>query len=169
MPGDNLGYYAIWSAPAEGDTITVYFSSDPTEEPEELKVTLGSSYSSLPFPEPTLEGYTFAGWYTQIGDKAITHETSVTIAADHTLYAFWTPDAYKIDYDLGDGGVNDPANPGSYTEQSSVITLKPPTREGYTFVGWYSGWGMAEKVEEDEAIPVGTRGYVRFLAEWEQN
>lgn len=169
MPGDNLGYYAIWSAPAEGDTITVYFSSDPTEEPEELKVTLGGSYSSLPFPEPTLEGYTFAGWYTQIGDKAITHETSVTIAADHTLYAFWTPDAYKIDYDLGDGGVNDPANPGSYTEQSGVITLKPPTREGYTFVGWYSGWGMAEKVEEDEAIPVGTRGYVRFLAEWEQN
>lgn len=169
MPAKDLEYNAIWEDPSVSGIITVNFESCTEVEYPELEVTTGSSYSIELFTDPELEGYTFAGWHTLIGDKAIMNETIVSIAADHTLYAYWTLNEYIIAYDLGDDGVNNPENPVSYTVQSGVIALKPPTREGYTFVGWYIGLGLEEKMEEDEAIPVGTRGNMFFQAEWKQN
>lgn len=50
--------------------------------------TYGSEYPAL--PAPTRTGYTFDGWYTQITDGTkVDDNTTVTTAADHTLYAHW--------------------------------------------------------------------------------
>jgi uncharacterized repeat protein (TIGR02543 family) len=167
MPDYDLEYEARWEYPAEGDTITVYFETSTETNPDARQLTVGQPYGDEPLPEPgELEGYTFAGWYTEIADQPITNETNVTIAADHTLYAYWIPNEYQIGYWL-EGGANDPANPPSYKVSDGVITLKAPTRNGYTFVGWVDLHG--DKVEEDEAIPVGTWGYVYFEAFWEEN
>ena len=46
-------------------------------------------------------------------------------------------DAFTITYNLN-GGVNHPDNPTSYgNENTKKIELKPATREGYAFLGWY--------------------------------
>lgn len=50
--------------------------------------TYGSKYPAL--PAPTRTGYTFDGWYTEETDGTkVDDNTTVTTAADHTLYAHW--------------------------------------------------------------------------------
>ena len=65
-------------------------------------------------------------------------------------------DKYSITYEL-DGGTNASGNPASYTIETVTVTLKVPTKDGYTFDGWYessnfsgtavSGWNAGEKTE----------------------
>lgn len=51
--------------------------------------TYGSNYPALPAPTRT-GGYTFDGWYTQkTGGTKVDDNTTVTTAANHTLYAHW--------------------------------------------------------------------------------
>lgn len=90
---------------------------------------------SFTLQEITKVGYTFDGWYN--GETKVTEITTGTYG-NMTLVAKWTADLYTISYDLADG-VNSPENPTSYTIESGLITLKNPTRDGYTFLGWYNG------------------------------
>ena len=51
--------------------------------------TYGSKYPALPAPSRE-GGYTFDGWYTQkTGGTKVDDNTTVTTAANHTLYAHW--------------------------------------------------------------------------------
>ena len=52
------------------------------------------------------------------------------------LVAAISANAYTIKYNLN-GGVNDPDNPTSYVQDKTDLFLKDPTREGYSFLGWY--------------------------------
>lgn len=90
---------------------------------------------SFTLQEITKVGYTFDGWYN--GETKVTEITTGTYG-NMTLVATWTADLYTISYDLADG-VNNPENPTTYTIESGLITLKNPTRDGYTFLGWYNG------------------------------
>ena len=64
-------------------------------------VTEGEKYPS--FPNVTVPGYTFAGWYTGsiTGDK-VTTDTTVTSTSDHMLYARWTPSSVNVTYDTNE-------------------------------------------------------------------
>lgn len=90
---------------------------------------------SFTLQEITKVGYKFEGWYN--GETKVTEITTGTYG-NMTLVATWTADLYTISYDLADG-VNNPENPTTYTIESGLITLKNPTRDGYTFLGWYNG------------------------------
>jgi len=89
-------------------------------------------------PTPTQTGYTFDGWYTGAGGTGslITGTTAVATASNHTLYAKWTIEQHTVTFDAeGGSGVN--AITQNYNTQVSAPTA--PTRNGYTFVGWYDG------------------------------
>ena len=62
--------------------------------------------------DPTREGYTFAGWYT---DEACTeaYDFSVAVAADMTLYAKWIKNAVAPD---GNGGSGSKGGSGNGTD-----------------------------------------------------
>jgi uncharacterized repeat protein (TIGR02543 family) len=62
---------------------------------------------------------------------------------------------YSIAYELN-GGENNPDNPGAYTVESGDITLKDPSRTGYTFTGW----------TPSGSIPAGSLGDMTFTANW---
>ena len=79
-----------------------------------------------------------------------------------TLVAKWTADLYTISYDLADG-VNSPENPTSYTIESGLITLKDPTREGYTFAGWYNGEQLVTTIDSN------TLENISLTAKWTVN
>ena len=100
---------------------------------------------SFTLQEITKVGYTFDGWYT--GETKVTEITTGTYG-NMTLVAKWTADLYTISYDLADG-VNSPENPTSYTIESGLITLKDPTREGYTFAGWYNGEQLITTIDSN--------------------
>ncbi len=64
---------------ANGGNVTI-----PNKE-----VIKGQAYGDLPTPER--EGYTFAGWYTDVtAGTQVTASSIVEITADQTLYAHWT-------------------------------------------------------------------------------
>lgn len=114
---------------------------------------------SFTLQEITKAGYTFDGWYN--GETKVTEITTGTYG-NMTLVAKWTADLYTISYDLADG-VNNPENPTSYTIESGLITLKDPTRVGYTFVGWYNGEQLVTTIDSN------TLENISLTAKWTVN
>ncbi|MDE6285315.1 MAG: InlB B-repeat-containing protein [Bacilli bacterium] len=110
---------------------------------------------------PTKNGYTFNAWYTE---ESYTNEWNflTVVTSDMVLYAKYDLDEYDIIYHLYDG-TNNTENPESYTIETETITLKEPTREGYTFDGWYTDELFSEEITE---IPNGNSGNVSLYAKW---
>ena len=96
-------------------------------------------------PIPSKVGYTFLGWYN--GETKV-DSIAASVSGELTLEAKWTINSYDITYELA-GGVNDSENPASYTIESGLITLKDPTREGYTFLGWYNGEQLVTTIDSN--------------------
>ena len=89
----------------------------------------------------TISAYTrtdtrFLGWYDENNELVSTNGvyTFTMPNRNYTLEAKWN--YFTISYNLG-GGTNDTRNPDSYVLEDGNITLYNPTRNGYTFVGWY--------------------------------
>jgi uncharacterized repeat protein (TIGR02543 family) len=80
-----------------------------------------------------------------------------------TFYARWTNVIYTIAYNL-DGGINNEANPASYTVEGSAITLADPTRSGYIFGGWHDNSSFTGSAVT--AIPAGSTENKTFYARW---
>lgn len=118
----------------------------------------------------TRTGYTFTGWNTQANGKGTAYANNAKVSkltaeqgATVTLYAQWKATPYTITYDL-DGGTNNSANPTEYTIESDEITLKPATKTGFAFLGWYN-----EKDEKVETIAKGSTGAITLKAKWKAN
>ena len=68
---------------------------------------------------------------------------------------------YTVTYKL-DGGKNASGNPKTYKHNAADITLKNPTKKGYTFKGWYNG---SKKVT---TIKKGSTGNIKLTAKWKK-
>ena len=112
----------------------------------------------LTLENPTKEGYTFAGWYS---DSSFT-SLSLDFSGDKTFYAKWSIMSYPISYELN-GGTNSPYNPSFFTIEEE-ITLGDPSRAGYSFAGWYSEASFETKVT---SIPRGTTSSIKLYAKWD--
>jgi uncharacterized repeat protein (TIGR02543 family) len=120
------------------------------------------STATINLSNPTRKGYTFKGWYS---DSKLTNKvTSIKKGStgNKTLYAKWTPTTYKITYKLNKG-TNNKSNPSTYKITTSTITLKNPTRKGYTFSGWYSDSKFKNKVTK---ITKSSTGNKTLYAKW---
>ena len=131
-------------------------------------VTYGKAYK-LKKNTFTRKGYTFAGWNTKKNGKGTTYKNKASIKnltatnkKTVTLYAQWKAVNYKITYNLN-GGKNSTKNPKKYTVATKTITLKKPTKKGYTFAGWYSDKKLTKKVTK---IKKGTTGNIKLYAKW---
>ena len=132
----NTTVYALWSV----NTYTVNF--DPQSgsvTPTSLIVNYGSTYGTL--PTPTRTGYTFNGWYTGMGGSGtkIISTSQVLITSNTTLYASWTASKYTVTFDPQSGTVSPSSMTVTYG--STYVALPAPSREGYTFIGWFTGTG----------------------------
>ena len=111
--------------------------------------------------QPVREGYVFEGWFS--GETQFDFAAAIT--GDVTLTAKWSPRGYSISYVLG-GGTNAAGNPSGYTVESDTITLGAPTREGYTFAGWYDAEENGNLVTQ---IAAGSKGNITLYAAWQAN
>ena len=92
---------------------------------------------------PSKTGYNFLGWYT---DKECAADPVISIGAQDitepvTLYAKWEISVYNIYYlDVNGGEFTGEFNKSTlFTHTYGKATkLYNPTREGYTFGGWYT-------------------------------
>jgi len=120
--------------------------------------------SKITLKTPTRTGYTFNGWYSDSTFKTKVTGINAGSTGNKTFYAKWTAKKYTISYQLN-GGTHS-GNPTGYTIESSKITLKTPTRTGYTFSGWYSDSTFNKKVT---VIKAGSTGNKTFYAKWTAN
>jgi uncharacterized protein (TIGR02145 family)/uncharacterized repeat protein (TIGR02543 family) len=130
--------------------------------PAPQKVTFNGTYETL--PSLARIGYIFGGWWTEMHGTGSQIQTTslVTVAADDTLYAKWSPEKYGITYVLN-GGANSVNNPDSYTIESSTISLGDAKRAGYQFNGWFSDSLSIAPVRE---IVAGSTGNKTLFARW---
>ena len=116
--------------------------------------------SEFTLPTPIREGYRFAGWYY---DDNLYDESKYAQANDINLIAQWEL-PFTITYHLN-GGINDNSNPQTYTELDEVHFANP-SREGYSFIGWYLENTYENKIETIEFNSVND---IDVYAYWQIN
>ena len=125
-------------------------------------VYYGQAYGDLPVPER--EHYGFAGWFTEKdGGTEITKDTIVSALVNQTLYAHWTPNAFTITFNANGGSVNLASKTLKYGD--TVGQLPIPTRDYYTFDGWYEKDGTTPITSE---TLVTNADDITLYAHWKQ-
>ena len=162
--------YAKWTA----NTYTAKFdaNSGSDDAPAEIQATYDVEFE-LPENTFTKIGYNFTGWNTKADGSGTGYEANAKAknltaekGATVTLYAKWEAIEYNITYKL-DGGTNVDGNSASYTIEDS-ITLKNPTKAGFTFEGWYTDNSFTEESKVTE-IKKGSIGEMTLYAKWTAN
>ena len=160
----NHTLYAKWTWVPQQHTVTF----DPgvavaTPSFSTKTVTYTQSYGDL--PTIAAEGYEFQGWYTQkTGGTEVTKTSTVSTDEDHTLYAHWLAQEYKLVYNPDGGTVKigwETVTYGKYYER-----LETPVRLGYTFGGWYTEREGGDKIQEGDRVTIvrDTNVYARWTA-----
>jgi uncharacterized repeat protein (TIGR02543 family) len=128
MPAKNTIVYAKWTI----NQYTISFNEDGGSAVTDITQNFETNVS-IP-TAPTKTGYTFNGWYSDV-ELTTTYTFTTMPAQSITLYAKWTINQYTISFNE-DGGsaVTD------ITQDYGTNVSEPnaPTKEGYTFGGWYS-------------------------------
>lgn len=93
---------------------------------------------------PSKEDYTFDGWYF---DEKFEHEvlTSDIFTTDVTIYAKFSP----IPYFYVTVHVGDTPTTYKWLDKVSITTLQVPSKEDYTFEGWYFDEALTEEIPND--------------------
>lgn len=104
--------------------------------------------SSITLPTPTRNGYTFEHWYYIVNEEEVTFSSATMPYTNLTLYASWTEKILQITLNAGSATqtgtsvIYEKYNTGWYSDSSassSISTITPPTRTGYTFGGYFTG------------------------------
>jgi uncharacterized protein (TIGR02145 family)/uncharacterized repeat protein (TIGR02543 family) len=144
--------YAKWTL----NTYTVTFNSQDGSAVNSQNIAHGGKATSP--ANPTRTGYTFGGWYKE--DTYTTQwnfDTDVVTSAI-TLYAKWNP--YTVTFNANGGTVT----PTSDTtgQNRKLASLPIPTRDGYTFNGWYTAASGGTVVTENREYS----GNYTIYAQW---
>ena len=141
-------------------------------------------------PTPTRDGYTFAGWYWQADYSGYTDEQKAADKVDFdqavtgqtvTMFAQWTKDEVQNETDVlyvANGGKffdGQEVQQGLTDSDGMMRQPAAPTREGYTFAGWYWVSDLSVLTEEqkeqnkvDFTQPV-TKPHATMYAQWVKN
>lgn len=143
MPSRNVTLYAKW----EALSYTINFDANEGE----LSTTSMTALSDVAIgemPVPTRTYYTFDGWFTEIeGGTQVTAETVLARTDDLNLYAHWTLNSFVITLNANEGTIENTEVRG-YCSQA-LGELPTPSRDYYTFDGWFTEVTDGEPVTAD--------------------
>ncbi len=105
------------------------------------------------------EGCDNAVFYVVSGSQAEKLLKAAGIA-DSKIHTY----AYAIIYNL-DEGINDPQNPSGFDATDQPIELKPATREGSTFIGWFEDEAFTKEVRTIEGRSADVTLYAKWVTE----
>ena len=137
--------YAHWSV----NSYTLAFDGNSGKASESSRtVQYGSQYGTL--PTATRTGHTFQGWYTaKSGGTKVSPSTTMG-AANTTLYAHWSVNAYTLAFDGNSGKASESSRKVQYGSQYG--TLPTATRTGYAFQGWYTARSGGSQVSSSTTM-----------------
>ena len=156
-----LTLYAHWTV----RDVTVKFNinkpSEASETPSPLTVndlTFHYDATYTGFTTPTLEGWTFDGWYTAEGTKIVPGTTkcnqseinfqNATSNGVITLYAHWTARKVTVSFDAAGGTVSPTSKVYTFDKAYNYgsDSLPTPSRTGYDFDDWYTAASGGTKI-----------------------
>jgi uncharacterized protein (TIGR02145 family)/uncharacterized repeat protein (TIGR02543 family) len=147
----DMTLYAKWNIIQY--TIT-FDANDGTVTP--TNATTGAGWRLASLPTPTKDGYTFNGWFTEeTGGAKVT--TGTAFSENTTIYAQWT---ITITFNANGGEVTSAS--GTTSDEWKLASLPTPTRNGYTFNGWFTAEASGEEVTTGTVFSANTTIYAQW-------
>ncbi len=151
--------------PAQVNTITYYVQGSVYDT-----VTVEGNVLSKNVADPSLDGYTFGGWYT---DRSFSTMFDVAVyvnsadRADISVYARMiaegdddpAPVKVKVIFNVNGGDGSYPAQ--EYESGARLADLPTPERENHTFAGWQTADGTV--YEDGSVVPARD---IELIAQW---
>lgn len=150
----------VCSCGHEQKTFVVVFDTTGGNEISKLNVLEGEKVSKP--TDPTKEGYKFLGWFLDDNEWDFANDV---IEKDITLTAKWeSSSSYSITYNLNGGEIKGEYQTSYFDNEG--YTLPVPTKEGYTFDGWY----LDEEFESSRImkISIATGRDIEVYAKWKE-
>jgi len=135
MGSENMTLYAKWSL----DLCLVNFNSMGGSSVPSQEVLYGAKVTEP--SDPTKSGYTFAGWFKDIGCTNPWFFDTDRATSDMTLYAKWTINEFTVSFNP-QGGSTVPPQTIEYGHKANKPT--DPIWSGKTFTGWFKNQECTE-------------------------
>lgn len=147
-------------------TTTLTFNANGGTVSETSRIiNCGQAIGTLPIP--TRAYYTFTGWYTT-ASSGIKVTSSTVFYTATTIYAQWKANTYKLTFNANGGTVSETSR--TATCGKAIGTLPTPTRDYYTFNGWYTASSGGTKVSSTTVFNTATTLYAQWtihpLSDW---
>lgn len=142
--------YAHWTV----NNYTITFDANGGTGGKTVSLAYGSTLTA---PSVSRTGYTFNGWNPSV--------PSTVPAANSTYKALWTANTYTVWLDANGGSVSSSSIPVTY--DSTYGTLPTPTRNGYTFNGWWTSATGGSRVYSTTTVKTAQNHYI--YAQWIAN
>ncbi|WP_312884318.1 InlB B-repeat-containing protein [Paenibacillus xylanilyticus] len=135
---EDITLYAKWTI----NSYTVNFESNGGTAVDDQSVQY-RELATAPV-DPTKEGHTFAGWFTDSDLSQAFEFESTTVTGDITLHAKWTINSYTVNFESNGGTAVD-----DQSVQYGELATAPvdPTKEGHTFAGWFTDSGLSQAID----------------------
>ena len=190
---DHATIYAQWTKNADQNEIDVLYAANGGQfaTGETFQQGLTDSDGMMRQPaEPTRDGYTFAGWYWVSDLSGLTDEQkdlskvdfSQSVAGkEHvTVFAQWTKNQEQNDHAVmyvangGQFATGETFQQGVTDSDGMMRQPAAPTRDGYTFDGWYwhadySGYTDEQKAADKVDFSQPVQSDVNIYAQWTKN
>lgn len=140
------------------EQVKVTFDSQGGSPTPDIQNIEKGKVATNPTKQPTKDGYTFTGWYTDKECKN-KYDFSTAVEKDITLYAGWEAIPYTVTFDPQGGS----PTPDSQQVEKGKVATEPtnPTKNGYTFTGWYTEkecknkYNFSTAVEDNKTLYAG--------------
>ena len=160
--GHNAGSHFVFNSSLikkqDQEQVKVTFDSQGGSPTPDIQNIEKGKVATNPTKQPTKDGYTFTGWYTEKECKN-KYDFSSAVEEDIILYAGWEAIQYTVTFDPQGGS----PTPDSQKVDEGKVATEPtnPTKNGYTFTGWYTEkecknkYNFSTAVEENKTLYAG--------------
>ena len=162
MPEENLTFIATWTVNSHTVTWKANGGNWGGNDADKI-VSYDYGQTITKVADPTRTGYTFDGWHN--GTSIVTPETTMP-DDDLTYTAQWSPNSITITWNANGGSVSPESS--NYTYNGDPVVLPEPTRDGYTFLGWFTSANGGDKINDVGKDNKPTSD-VEYFAQWEMN
>ena len=152
-----VNVYAKWEAASYTITYNTDGGTNANGNPTTYTVESTGSIAAA-----TKSGYEFLGWYLDSGKKVTSLQDLATLGSNVTLIAKYRLERYTITY-VNANSISVVNNNVTDFDKEETVTFVDPSRNGYTFDGWYTEETFVNKIT---GIAAGTEGNQTVYAKW---
>ena len=161
----NSGSHYYFYYDRKSYTLEFYNGSTSTDKTQKVKYGYSlATYNYTPTAPAGKAGFTFGGWYDNSACEGARIDLTKTTMpkANLALYAKWIAPEYKVSFISEGKTIQDVNVPWGET----VAPIENPTRNGYSFTGWYDSAADNAKLF-DFAKPITSN--TKIYAHWKMN